>query len=173
MKKFLQFAGLISAVLAIVAFIFMMAGNGLVNKVSESTTYTVSGIRAIFGGKQETILGTAEYKPAATALIAWILVLVAIIILVAGVVLPLLKVSALEKFAGLLNLIAVCALVVAGILLFFTQPVFNQANKTSLGTLYDDYKLSFAFVMSAILAIAGGVIAILPAAMDFIGSKKK
>ncbi len=172
MKKFLQFAGLISAVLAIAAFIFMMAGNGLVNKVSDSTTYTVSGIRAIFGGKEETILGTAEYKPAATALIAWILVLVAIIILVAGVVLPLLKVSALEKFAGLLNLIAVCALVVAGVLLFFTQPVFNQANKSSLGTLYDDYKLSVAFVFAAILAIAGGVIAILPAAMDFIGKKK-
>ena len=37
---------------------------------------------------------------------------------------------------------------------------------------YDDYKLSFAFVMAAILAIAGGVIAILPAAMDFMGKKK-
>ena len=171
MKKFLQFAGLISAVLAIAAFIFMMAGKALVYETS-SATYFVSGTRAIFGGKEETILGTAEYKPAATALIAWILILAALVILVAGVILPLLKVTALEKVAGLLNLIAVCALVVGGILLFFTQPVFNTANKTSLGTLYDDYKLSFAFVFAAILAIAGGVIAILPAAMDFMGKKK-
>lgn len=172
MKKFLKFAGIISAVLAIAAIIFVMAGNSLIYKASESTTYTVSGLRAIFGGKEETILGTVEYKPAATALIAWILMLVAFIILVAGVILPLLKVKALEKFAGILNLVAVCALVVAGILLFFTQPVFNSANKTSLGTVYDDYKLAFAFVFGAILAISGGVIAILPAAMDFVGKKK-
>ena len=172
MKKFLQFAGLISAVLAIAAFIFMMAGNALVYKASESTTYTVGGIRAIFGGEEQGLLTTVEIKPAATALIAWILILAAVIILVAGVILPLLKVTALEKVAGLLNLIAVCALVVGGILLFFTQPVFNAANESSLGTLYDDYKLSFAFVFAAILAIAGGVIAILPAAMDFMGKKK-
>lgn len=171
MKKFLQFAGLISAVLAIVAFILLLAGKALVYETS-SAQYFVSGTRALFGGKEETILGTAEYKPAATALIAWILVLVAIIILVAGVVLPLLKVNALEKVAGLLNLVAVCALVVGGILLFFTQPVFNAANETALGTIYDDYKLGAAYVIAAILAILGGVVAILPAAMDFIGKKK-
>ena len=168
MKKFLQFAGIISAVLAIAAFIFMMAGNSLVYKASDSTTFTVSGIRALFGGKEEGLLTTVDIKPAATALIAWILVLVAIIILIAGVVLPLLKVKALEKFAGILNLVAVCALVVGGILLFFTKPVFASANEMNL----DNYKLSFAFVFAAILAIAGGVIAILPAAMDFIGKKK-
>lgn len=171
MKKFLQFAGLISAVLAIVAFILMLAGKALVYETS-SAQYFVSGSRALFGGKEETLLGTAEYKPAATALIAWILVLAAIIILVAGVVLPLLKVKALEKVAGLLNLVAVCALVVGGILLFFTQPVFNAANETALGTIYDDYKLGAAYVIAAILAILGGVVAILPAAMDFIGKKK-
>ena len=171
MKKFLQFAGLISAVLAIVAFILMLAGKALVYETS-SAQYFVSGSRALFGGKEETLLGTAEYKPAATALIAWILVLAAIIILVAGVVLPLLKVNALEKVAGLLNLVAVCALVVGGILLFFTQPVFNAANETALGTIYDDYKLGAAYVIAAILAILGGVVAILPAAMDFIGKKK-
>ena len=171
MKKILQFAGLISAVLAIVAFILLLAGKALVYETS-SAQYFVSGTRALFGGKEETILGTAEYKPAATALIAWILVLVAIIILVAGVVLPLLKVNALEKVAGLLNLVAVCALVVGGILLFFTQPVFNAANETALGTIYDDYKLGAAYVIAAILAILGGVVAILPAAMDFIGKKK-
>lgn len=171
MKKFLQFAGLISAVLAIVAFILMLAGKALVYETS-SAQYFVSGTRALFGGKEETLLGTAEYKPAATALIAWILVLAAIIILVAGVVLPLLKVNALEKVAGLLNLVAVCALVVGGILLFFTQPVFNAANETALGTIYDDYKLGAAYVIAAILAILGGVVAILPAAMDFIGKKK-
>lgn len=169
MKKFLKFAGIISAVLAITAFIFMMAGNALVYKASESTTYTVSGIRALFGGQEQGLLGTIEIKPAPTALIGWILVLVAILILVVGIVLPLLKVHALDKVAGILNLVAVCALVVGGILLFFTKPAFGGANDTSA---FDDYKLSFAFVFAGILAISGGVIAILPAAVDFIGKKK-
>ena len=168
MKKFLKFAGIISAVLAIAAFIFMMAGNSLIYKASDSTTFTVSGIRAIFGGKEEGLFGTTQIKPAATALIAWILVLAAILILVVGVVLPLLKVHALDKVAGILNLVAVCALVVGGILLFFTKPVFASANDVNL----DNYNLSFAFVFAAILAISGGVIAILPAAMDFVGKKK-
>ena len=176
MKKFLQFAGLISAALALTAFIFMMAGNGLVYKASESTTYTVGGIRAIFGGEEQGLLTTVQIKPAVTALIAWILVLVALLILIAGVVLPLLKVNALEKFAGVLNLIAVGALVVAGLLLFFTKGAFNNANADVIGgnkvTYYDDYNLSFAFVMAAILNVAAGVIAVMPAVVNFLGGKK-
>lgn len=167
MKKVLKFAGAISAVLAIVAFILMLAGNAIVYETS-SATYKIVGTRAIFGGEVETILGTAKYVPAATALIAWILVLVAIIILIAGVVLPLLKVTALEKFAGILNLVAVCALVVGGILLFFTKTVYASANDLNL----DDWKLSAAFVIAGILAILAGLVAIAPAAVDFIGKKK-
>ena len=120
MKKFLQFSGIISAVLALAAFIFLLAGNGLVYRSGDSAWF-VPGTRAIFGGDVKTILGTVEYKPAATALIAWILVLIAALILIVGAVLPLLKINALEKIAGLLNLIAVGSLIVAGILLFFTK----------------------------------------------------
>ena len=170
MKKVLQFSGIISLVLVVVAFILMMATNAAM-QVSGSLQVNYAGTTAIFGHASEGLLDP-EIKLAPLALIAWILIIVGMIIVALGIILPLFKVTALQKFAGLLNLIAVCALVVAGVLLFFTQPVFNQANKTSLGTLYDDYKLSFAFVMAAILAIAGGVIAILPAAMDFIGKKK-
>ena len=168
MKKFLQFSGIISAVLALAAFIFMMAGNGLVYTYGDTSTF-VPGIRVIFGGEVELGLGLkAVYNLAATALIAWIFVLVAALILIVGAVLPMLKVHALDKIAGLLNLIAVAMLVVGGILLFFSKGVYSAANNNN----FDDYKLTFAFVFAAILAIAGGVIAILPAAMDFIGKKK-
>ena len=151
MKKVLKFAGLISAVLALAAFIFLLAGNAIVYETSNAT-YKITGTRALFGGEVETILGTVKYKPAATALIAWILILVAIIILVLGVVLPLLKVKALEKFAGILNLVAVCALVVGGILLFFTKTVYASTNDLNL----DDWKLAFAFVFAGILSILAG-----------------
>ena len=169
MKKFLQFSGIISAALALAAFIFMMAGNGLIYK-SGDTAYLVPGTRVIFGGEVEGLGGliTTKYNLAATALIAWIFVLLAALILIVGAVLPMLKVHALDKIAGLLNLIAVAMLVVGGILLFFSKAAFSSANNN----YFDDYGLAFAFVMAAILAIAGGVIAILPAAMDFVGKKK-
>ena len=166
MKKFLQYAGIISAVLAIAAFIFLMAGNALVYKYND-TAYFVPGTRALFGGEVKTWLGTVEYKPAATALVAWILVLVAILILVAGVVLPLLKVKGIEKIAGILNLVAVGALLVAGILLFFTKGVFSGANSNA----FDDYKLTFAHVLAAILAVSAGAIAIAPTVVGLLGKK--
>ena len=167
MKKVLKFAGLISAVLALAAFIFLLAGNAIVYETS-SATYKVVGTRALFGGEVETLLGTVTYKPAATALIAWILILVAMLILVLGVVLPLLKVKALEKIGGILNLAAVCALVIGGVLLFFTKGVYASANDINL----DDWKLAFAFVFAGILSIVAGLIALAPAAVDFMGKKK-
>lgn len=175
MKKVLKYAGLCSAVLAVLTFIFMMAFNALEYKSGDTTT-VVSGTRAIFGETVHGSLGDVTYKGAPTALIAWILVLVAVIILVAAVVLPLLKVNALEKFAGILNLVAVGALVTAGILLFFTQGAYNEANVAVIGETkvygYSDFKLTFGYVLAAILAIVAGVVAVAPAAVDFIGGKK-
>lgn len=174
MKKFLQFAGLIGAVLAIVAFILMMATNAL-TYTSGSTTTFVAGSRAIFGGSVETLLGTVNYKPAATALIAWILVLVAMLVLLVINVLPLLKVKALDGISGLLNLIAVGALVVGGILLFFTKGAYNAANASQVGntTVYyfDDYALGAGYVFAAILAILGGAVAFMPVLMKLVGKK--
>ena len=69
MKKFLQFSGLIAAVLALAAFIFLLAGNGLVYRYNDSA-YFVPGTRALFGGEVKTILGTVKYSPAGTALVA-------------------------------------------------------------------------------------------------------
>ena len=94
--------------------------------------------------------------------------------MLAGFILPLLKVKALDKFAGILNLIAVCALVTAGILLFFSVPVFYQANKDGAIGVYnqDVYHLGAGWIIGAILSIVAGAIAILPTAMDFIGKKK-
>lgn len=175
MKKFLQFAGLISAVLAIAAFIFLLAGNALVYK-TDSAQYFVAGTRALFGGKVQGLFGEVEYKPAVPALIAWILIIVAVVILVLGVVLPLLKVKALDKFATLLNLVAVVALIVAGVLLFFTKGAYNSANADKIAgatvTYFDDYNLAFAFVFAAILSLVAGVVAVLPTIMGLVEKKK-
>jgi hypothetical protein len=115
--------------------------------------------------------GAVDAKLAWPALIGWILILVAMIILCAGVVLPLLKVKALDKFAGVLNLVAVGSLVAAGILIFFTEPAFGAANEWSSDAI-KAWTLGGGYIAAGILAIVGGALAILPAAVDFIGKKK-
>lgn len=162
MKTFLKFAGLISAVLALVAFILLLASNALIYTYG-NVSVSVPGTDVLFGHPTNIY----DYKPAATALIAWILVIIAFIILVLNFVLPLLKVKALEKFSGILNLVAVGALVVAGILLFFTQGVYSAANDDG----FKDYKLTFGYVFAAILLLVAGIISFLPTA--FALTKKK
>lgn len=183
MKKFLQFAGLISLVLAAVGFILMMATHALeysaANSVASASSwysgtavifgkgpYEVSGSVLGFGGTGQ---GTFEGNPAATSLLAWIFALVAIVIILLGVVLPLLKINALQKFAGLLNLIAVCLLVIGGVFAFLTLPVFSAANEWN-GT--DGWSLGAGWVIAGILYIVAGVIAIMPAAANFMAKKK-
>lgn len=171
MKKFLQFSGIIAAVLAIVAFILFMATPGAMS----GNDIVAKGTTMLFGKKEAVTvvginLGTAETKLAWSALLAWIFVLVALIILLLGIILPLLKVKALEKFAGILNLVAVVLLVVAGIFAFVSLAVFCSAN--GLDSVPEKWSLGAGWVIAGILAIAAGAIAILPAVMDLIGKKK-
>ena len=166
MKKFLQFAGLIAAALAIASFIFLMAGSALVYRSGDNASY-VPGVRVIFGGEVKTFLGTVKYNLAGTALVAWIFILLAMLVLIALAVLPLLKVKALDKFAGLLSLCAACALLVAGILLFFSKAAYSGANSN----IFDDWSLSFPHVFAAILAIGGAVVAACPTVMGLLGKK--
>ena len=157
MKKFLQFSGLIAAGLALAAFIFLLAGNGLVYK-SGNFSHSIPGTNVIFGG---------DYTLAATALIGWILVLLAMLALIVVSVLPLLNVKALDKFAGLITLCAAGALLVAAILIFCSKAAFVSAN----GSLLNNYGLSFAFVFAGILSILAGLLAALPAGMNLLGKK--
>ena len=179
MKKFLKFSGIIAALFGVVAFILLLATPGVYAKTSGlggDTIHNVDGVLVLFGGHRAALGGWAEatYNASAISLIAWILIIVALVILLLGIILPLLKVKALEKFAGVLNLVAVCALVAAGIMLFFSVPVFYQANKDGVIGLYsqESYHLSAGWIIAAILAIIGGALAILPAAVDFVGKKK-
>ena len=157
MKKFLQFSGLIAAALALAAFIFLLAGNGLIY-TNGNLSLTIPGTNVIFGG---------DYKLAATALIGWILVLLAMLALIVVSVLPLLNVKALDKFAGLITLASAGLLIVAAILIFCSKAAFVGAN----GNLYNNYSLTFAFVFAGILSIFAGIIAALPACMNLMGKK--
>ena len=166
MKKFLQFSGLIAAALALAAFIFLMAGSALVYR-NNNSAYYVPGTIAIFGGDLKMSILTLECSLAAPALIAWIFVLLSMLALIVVSVLPLLKVKALDKFAGLITLCAAGLLLVGGILLFFTKVAFTGANSN----VFDDYHLAFPFVFAAILCLGAAGVAALPTVMGLLGKK--
>ena len=167
MKKYLKYSGIVACLFALVAFILLMATTGVFYKYG-NTQYNFAGTTVLFGAKEETWLGESVTKLAWTGLVGWILVIVAMLILIAGVVLPLLKIKTLEPFAGVLNLVAVGALIAAGILVFCSRAAFCGANEWST----DNASLGAGWVIAGILAILGGVCAILPAAVDFLGKKK-
>ena len=176
MKKFLQFAGLISLGLALVGFILMMAthaleySNGSVKGWYSGTAVIFANGRCLAGLGGLSMEADFSGKLAVTALLGWIFALVAMIIILLGVILPLLKINALEKFAGLLNLIAVCLLVIAGVFVFITVPVFAAANEWNSSK---DWLLGVGWVFAGIFYIAAGVIAIMPAAANFMAKSKK
>ena len=162
MKKFLKFSGIIAVGLAVVAMILMMTTPVLVY-TNNSKTYAIEGTAAIFGG---------DFKLAWTALLGWIFILVALVVLIAGIVLPMLKIKV--PVAGILNLVAVALLIVAGIFMFLVKGALVDANQGAWGisgAALNEHGMGAGWVIAAILAIAGGVVAVLPAALDF--NKKK
>lgn len=173
MKKVLQFAGVISLALAVIAFILMLATPAIVLS-SGNTQYIYKGTVVLFGSKETASIAglitlTSETKPSVLALIGFILIIVALVILLLGVILPLLKVKALEKFAGVLEIAACAALVVAGIFMFLAVPTFFAANEVDVPK---SAGLGAGWVIGGILAIIAGAFAILPACANFFGKKK-
>lgn len=169
MKKVLQFAGVISLALAVIAFVLMMATNALTVHSALLGDLNIGGTVAIFGHKSTGLLDP-EYKPAALALIAWILILVGMLVVLCGVLLPLLKVKALEKFSGILDIAALVCFALGGIFMFIVVPSFAGANGWNNT---DGVTIGAGWVIGGILAIAAGAFAILPAAAAFLGKKKK
>ena len=142
----------------------MLATTGLKN---EGTVLGLSYSTEISGAK--VIFGEDNVDGAITGIFAFILVLIALVIICAGVVLPLLKVTVLDKVAGLLNLVAVICLIVAGILCFTVKGSYFSANDNSSVAKY--YDLGVAFILGGILYIVAGVVAICPAIANLISKK--
>ncbi len=172
MKKFLQYSGIISAVLALVGFILLIACHGIVGVDDPAGNWYSAGA-VLFGNGPAKVTafwvftGTFEGQPSGAALVAWIFSLVALLALICGVVLPLLKVKLSAKVAGLVNLCAVILLITAGIVLFFTVPSWMGNN----GYNGNGWGLSAGYIIAGILYIVGGAVAICPAVVDFVSKR--
>lgn len=168
MKKFLKFVGPIVFLLALVAFILMMATPAIMYKGED---VVAKGIVAIFGEKKTVdayiVTITGETKLAWSALLAWIFILITLLITCLEVVLPLLKVKAMEKYVGALNLIVGVLLLVAGVFMFITCPVFFTANGAK--EVPNNCALGAGWIIGGILAVLGGLCA---ACSALLGKKK-
>lgn len=179
LKKIFKFSALIACGLALVGFILMMATPSVVYLDNVNNYY--SGVAAIFGkgpahfeaglGGLGTLVndGTFEGKLAVTALLAWIFVLVAMLVVCASFVISMLKVKVGEKVAAVMDLVVIGLLLVGGVLMFFTVPAFFAANEWNGAS---DWGLGAGWIIGAILVIAGGVFAALPVVSAFMGKKK-
>lgn len=174
MKKVLKFAPLCALLLAIVAFILLFA--------TKSITYAngnlvgwYDGPAAMFGKGQSlaawggiSLAGEFEGKAAWNAILAFIFIIVALVALLVSSIMVFVKIKALEKFGGLIALIAGGLLLVAGIFIFFTLPAFASANEWNNT---NNFALGGGWVVAAILAILGGVASALPAVLALVEKK--
>ena len=151
MKKFLELSGFCALGLALVGFILMMATPAIVTKDADAL---LKGAEAIFGGK--------NFDPVVLALLAWIFGLVGILVLGALVVLPLLKVKALDKFAGFIAL-GLCALfLMVGIFMFCVRASALADSVFNVGYI------GAGWVIGGILFILAGLVAACPAVMKIL-----
>ena len=174
MKKLFKFAPLCALLLAIVAFILMFATKSI-EYVNGNARGWYDGPCALFGKGQSlagwgglSIVGEFEGKAAWNAVLAFIFVIVALVALLISAVMVFVKIKALEKFGGLIALVAGGLLLVAGIFLFFTLPAFASANEWNSQA---NFSLGAGWVVAAILAILGGVVSAFPAVVALVEKK--
>ncbi len=141
MKSIVKFAGIIALCLGLLGFILLMATPSLT-----VMGMSLSGIDGIFGE-------AAQWS----GTLAWVLALLALIMLVLGCVLPMLKVTALEKFNKIFKIVAAILLVFAGIFTFCEAAVANGDSPVKVADL------GAGWIVSGILFILGGIFSILPA----------
>ena len=178
MKKLLKFAPLCALLLAVVAFILLLATNGLTyaNEVGGTKlTGFYSASAVMFGqGKYQAAAGGGsltvdwEGKGAWNAVLAFIFVIVALVALLVSAITVFVKIKALEKFGGLIALVAGGLLLVAGIFVFFTKGAFSAANE--LGDM-DKWGVGAGWIVAAILAIVAGVVSAFPAVLAIVEKK--
>lgn len=179
MKKLLKFAPICALLLAIVALVLVFATHGMTYETTllgQKVTAWYSGVAVLFGkGQYQAAVsglgsGTADFdgKGAWNAMLAFIFLAIALVALLVSVLTIFVKIKALEKFGGLIALVAGGLLLVAGIFLFFTVPAFAGANEWNNS---DGWALGGGWVVAAILAIVAGAVSAFPAVLALVEKK--
>jgi len=174
MKTLLKLSPLCALLLSIGSFVLLMVTPALTNTytvLGKTITDFYSAFAVIFGKGQASLLSVlVDYEGtlAWSALLAWIFVGAAALLLLISFIGALLKNKSAKKFSGLIALLSAGLLLAAGIFLFFTKAAFYGANGLSTN---DSYQLGAGWIIAAILALAGGLFSLLPATLTIISKK--
>lgn len=174
MKKLFKFAPLCAFLLAVVAFILLLATHSI-EYVNGNLKGWYDGPAALFGKGQSlgawggiSVVGEFEGKAAWNAILAFIFIIVALVALLVSSITVFVKIKVLEKFGGIIALVSGGLLLVAGIFVFFTLPAFASANEWNNT---NNFALGAGWVVAAILAIVAGVVSAFPAVAALVEKK--
>lgn len=133
-----------AAVLALVAILMMFVTNiNIVGKLSNEVHYACNGLQTVFGYKD----GNLEvYSFSFMNLLAYLLV-------IAGLVLVLLKLANASN-SNIVDILAICVLLVGGVLFFLMPSLAVCPYASSLVTL----QLGIGAIIGGVLAILGAVV---------------
>ena len=157
MKKFLELSGFCALLIAIVGWVLMMATPAIVTK---DLDVVATGTEAIFGSGS----GMLSLHLAPLALLAWIFGMLAILVLCAVLVLPLLKVKALDKIAGFIELGVCLVFVLVGVFMFCVRASWANAN-------VDAGYIGAGWVIGGILFFAAAAVLMLPSILRLVKKK--
>lgn len=162
MKKYLKYAGICALILAVIAFILVIACNAI---DMDGPGGKLKGTDVIFAK------GDCDGADKALAgLFGFIFLLVAMVILAVGFILPLVGKGLDAKIAGILNIVAAVLLILGGILIICTKNSFLDANDVP-SAIKKYYDLTAEYAIAGILSIVAGVVALAPACADFLDKK--
>lgn len=146
MKQFLKFAGLVALVLNLVAFILVIATDGIVAK---------SGGISISYGNEYLFFGKDGSKVIVLPLLAWIFMGLTMICLGVLVVFDLMKKDTFKKMEKIIYIVLGAVLLLSAIFVFVTVPSFVSANDIP-DSVAGYYHLGGGFIAGGIMAILAG-----------------
>ena len=167
MKKYFKYAGIVSVVLAVVAFILVVACNGAKFEAGGYTDKT-KGMDMIFAkgdckGADKSVAG----------LFGFIFLLVAMIAAIVGVLLPLVGKEMNPKIASIINIVAAVLFILGGILIICTAHSFIDANddgmtKAMIKEAKKHTDCTVEYALAGILSMLAGVVTLVPAVSGFM-----
>ena len=158
MKKYIPFLAICSFILGVVAFVLMMTTNAVVR---DSLAY--EGTTVLFGKTTNLYVVDVYTHGAPVALVAWILLIVAMLTSAIASILPL-ALPKHKSLAGVANALTFAMLLTSGVLVLFTKNSFGSAN----GADFSSWNLGGGYITASILSFVGAGTSAIPAAFAFL-----
>ena len=188
MKKILLISTVLTVLIGIALLIMLPVSHSMIQTGLNGTKW-YNGAAPIFASGivgdtpvKETLLVKATTKAfegnlAWTALVGWLLIMLATILTALSLVLLLFKSRKARNASNILKFVSTVFFAAAGIMLLFTVRVFAEAQvslkKDYAETFIKSYKLSSAWITSAILSMVCGAVLVAPYILKLFISEKE